>query len=58
MCQEGFLTAAKLGELLRRNPNGLRERFLKPMLDEGLLQRKYPDEPSRSDQAYSAKPQT
>jgi AraC-like DNA-binding protein len=55
-CQKAFLTAAKLGELLHRNPDGLRNRFLKPMMDEGLLQRKYPDEPSRPDQAYTAKP--
>ncbi len=47
-----YQTAADLGELLGRNSHNLRGRFLTPMVEEGLLKRKYPDEPNRPDQAY------
>ena len=52
LCERRYLTAVQLGELMNRNPNGLRNRFLTPMVGEGLLQRRYPDEPNRPDQAY------
>jgi ATP-dependent DNA helicase RecG len=54
LCREAYLTAAELGQFLYRNPNALRDRFLRPLVEEGLLQRKYPDEPNRPDQAYGA----
>ena len=38
---------------MNRNPNSLRNRFLTPMVDAGLLDRKYPAEPNRPDQAYT-----
>jgi len=52
LCDGRYLTASDLGELLNRSRN-LRSRFLSPMVDEGLLRRKYPDEPNRPDQAYT-----
>lgn len=55
LCDGHFLTAADLGELMARNARGLRDRFLSPMVDEGLLTRKYPEEPNRPDQAYTLK---
>jgi ATP-dependent DNA helicase RecG len=55
LCDGHFLTAADLGELMARNARGLRDRFLSPMVDEGLLARKYPEEPNRPDQAYTLK---
>ena len=55
LCQQSFLTAFELGRLMKRNPSGLRLRFLSPMVSEGLLERKYPDDPNRPDQAYGTK---
>jgi len=56
LCGGRFLTVAHLGELLNRNPAGLRMRFLTPMVEEGLLRLRYPDRPNRPDQAYTAEP--
>jgi ATP-dependent DNA helicase RecG len=56
LCQEQFLTAAHLGELIQRDPSGLRSRFLSPMVKEELLILRYPDRPNRPDQAYKTKP--
>ncbi len=53
LCDGRYLTASDLGELLNRSSNNLRSRFLSPMVDEGLLRRKHPDEPNRPDQAYT-----
>lgn len=38
---------------MNRNPNSLRNRFLTPLVEEGLLTRKYPADPNRPDQAYT-----
>ena len=55
LCENPYLTAVEIGELMDRNPMGLRSRFLTPMVEEGLLLRKYPYEPNRPDQAYKTK---
>lgn len=55
LCDRRFLTAADFGQLMSRNPRGLRDRFLTPMVEEGLLVRKYPNDPNRPDQAYTRK---
>lgn len=55
LCEGRYFTAADLAQLMNRNPNSLRNRFLTPMVEEGLLERKYPEEPNRPDQAYTAK---
>jgi ATP-dependent DNA helicase RecG len=54
LCKGRYLTAAALAELMGRSANGLRARFLTPMVEEGVLVRKYPAEPNRPDQAYMA----
>ena len=54
LCAGRFLTLPELTRLMQRHPVGLRDRFLTPMVIEGLLSRKYPDEPNRPDQAYTA----
>ena len=54
LCKGRYLTAFELGQLMDRSPAGLRNRFLTPMVEEGVLQRKYPNEPNRPDQAYTA----
>jgi ATP-dependent DNA helicase RecG len=53
LCQRVFVTAYELGQLMNRNPNSLRNRFLTPLVEEGFLARKYPAEPNRPDQAYT-----
>ena len=55
LCEDRFLTATDLSELMSRNPNSLRSRLLSPLVEEGLLVRKYPEEPNRPDQAYTRK---
>lgn len=53
LCEGRYFTASDLAQLMSRNSNSLRNRFLTPMVDEGLLDRKYPAEPNRPDQAYT-----
>ena len=55
VCRGRYLTANDLGELMNRTPQNLRSRFLTPMVEEGLLVRKYPADPNRPDQAYTTK---
>ncbi|MCM1982131.1 AlbA family DNA-binding domain-containing protein [Lyngbya confervoides] len=54
LCQGRWLTRNQWGQLLERNADGLRSRFLSPMVEHGLLRLRYPDKPNRSDQAYTA----
>ena len=53
LCEKHWLTRRKLAELLDRNEEGLRSRFLAPMVAHGLLCLRYPDKPNRVDQAYA-----
>ena len=53
LCVGRSLTADRLGELLNRNPAGLRNRYLSPMVGEGLLVLKYPAATNHPDQAYT-----
>jgi ATP-dependent DNA helicase RecG len=53
LCRERWLTRNQLAELLDRHPDGLRQRFLNPMVTHGLLRLRYPDKPNRTDQAYT-----
>jgi len=54
LCQGRWLTRNQLAELLQRNPDGLRSRFLTSMVTHDLLRLRYPDKPNRADQAYTA----
>lgn len=54
LCGESWLTKANLGELLDRNGEGLRSRYLAIMVAHGFLKLRYPDKPNRTDQAYRA----
>ena len=54
LCTGNWLTRRQLGDLLQRNIDGLRSRFLTSMVEHGLLRLRYPDKPNRADQAYSA----
>jgi len=55
LCRGRFLTPQQLGKLLLRTPRGLRERFIKPMLEERLLERRFPQLPNHEQQAYRAR---
>lgn len=54
LCKERWLTRNQLSALVKRNPDGLRARFLTQMVSHNLLQLRYPDKPNRTDQAYTA----
>ena len=54
LCHGRWLTRNHLAELLDRHPDGLRSRFLTPMVAHGRLRLRYPDKPNRADQAYTA----
>lgn len=53
LCEDRYFTAATLADLMNRNPRGLRDRFFRPMAEEGLLRRRFPDEPNHPNQAYT-----
>lgn len=53
LCRGQYLSVDSLAKLLNRNPAGLRNRYLSPMVTEGLLQLRFPDKPNRPDQAYT-----
>ncbi len=52
LCKDHWLTRKQMSDLLQRNPDSLRSRFLTSMVEHGLLQLRYPDKPNRTDQAY------
>ncbi len=52
LCNDHWLTRKQISDLLQRNSDGLRSRFLTSMVEHGLLQLRYPDKPNRADQAY------
>ena len=54
LCRSRFLSAEDLGRLLQRHPNGLRQRFLTPMVGRGELRLRHPGSSNRPDQAYIA----
>jgi ATP-dependent DNA helicase RecG len=54
LCQSHWLTRRQISDLVERNPEGLRSRFLAPMVEHGLLELRYPNNPNRTDQAYKA----
>lgn len=55
LCQGCWLTRNQLAELLDRHPDGLRSRFLTPLVAHDRLQLRYPDKPNRADRAYTTK---
>lgn len=54
LCHGKWLTRNQIAEIVDRNPESLRQRFLNPMVEHGLLRLRYPDKPNRTDQAYTA----
>ncbi len=52
LCRECWLTRRELAELLDRNADSIRSRFLTQLVEHGFLQLRYPEKPTRTDQAY------
>lgn len=52
LCRGRFLSLAQLSYLMGRNSEGLRTRYLTPMVREGQLQLRYPNVPNHSRQGY------
>jgi ATP-dependent DNA helicase RecG len=53
LCCGKFLTLNQLATLLNRSPDGIRQRFIKPMVDvEKVLERRFPQQPNHEQQAY------
>lgn len=52
LCTGRYLSLRELSDLLGRTREALRDGYINPMVKEGALQRRYPDSPSRRDQAY------
>jgi ATP-dependent DNA helicase RecG len=52
LCEGRFLTLADLATLLGRSAVDLRQRFVKPLIASGLLERRYPQQPNHERQAY------
>jgi predicted HTH transcriptional regulator len=55
LCSEEYLSIAQIATLLHRTPNNIRQRYIKPMLEEGLLERRFPQQPNHESQAYRAR---
>ncbi len=53
LCCGKFFTLNQLAVLLNRSPDGIRQRFIKPMVDDDkILERRYPQQPNHEQQAY------
>lgn len=52
LCCGRFLSVADLAFLLNRSSQGLRDRFLKPLIDQELLERPFPQRPNHEQQGY------
>ena len=53
LCKDRWLTRNEISALVRRNPESLRQRYINPMVEHGLLCLRYPEKPNRTDQAYT-----
>lgn len=53
LCKGRYLGLQALAELLNRKPQNLRNKYLTPMVRDGELRLRYPDAPTRPDQAYT-----
>ena len=54
LCQGRWLTGKQLAELLQRNQDALRIRFLSPMVERKLLSMRYSETPNHMNQAYTS----
>lgn len=52
LCKNRWITRRQLADLLDRNPDSLRTRFLTSMVKHQIIKLRYPNNPNRIDQAY------
>ncbi|WP_052361906.1 RNA-binding domain-containing protein [Geminisphaera colitermitum] len=52
LCSQNFLTLGELAELLKRQPNPLRNDYLSPLVKERHLTRRFPNDINHPQQAY------
>lgn len=58
LCQDTFLPLAELTQRLNRSPQRLRDAYLSKLVARGLLELRYPNNPTHPQQAYRTKPGT
>ena len=52
LCRDQWLSKIQISQLVNRNSEDLRKRFINPMVSKKLLRLRYPEAPNRTDQAY------
>ena len=52
LCAVRELTLDEIGRLLQRNPAGIRNRLLRPLVQSGRMELRFPQEPNHPKQAY------
>ncbi len=52
LCSQHYLQLRTLAELLGRGPDSIRNHYVSPMLERGLLKLRYPEQPNHPQQAY------
>ena len=52
LCTEDFLALRTLAELLRREPDTVRNHYITPLIKEGVLVAKFPNQPNHPQQGY------
>jgi len=55
LCNEQYVTLNVLGKIVNRNPNGLRQRYIKSLIKDEKLKMAFPATPNHERQAYIAK---
>ncbi|OAT75198.1 hypothetical protein A9B99_16945 [Mangrovibacter phragmitis] len=53
VCQGQYISVAALGQILNRNPNALRQQYLKPLVEQGALKLAFPQYKNDPKQGYS-----
>lgn len=53
LCKDRWLTRNQIATLVCHNSESLRQRYLNPMVEHGLLRLRFPEKPNRTDQAYT-----
>ncbi len=54
VCQGQYISVAALGQIINRNPNALRQQYLKPLVEQGELKLAFPQYKNDPKQGYSA----
>lgn len=52
LCSENYLSLRELADLLGRKPTSVQNHYLTPMLKEGVLAQRYPNNPNHPNQGY------